>query len=283
MNNHIQEELLPIERLKSFVEIIGLSFAGFGILAYVSGIIVLNFHLLRYGIYSFELFQNIYIIAGIHALAPIVLSFAILLSIVLFRPYFTNNKDFLAMKKKKVIIGKTILFILFLGIVVAAVILISWVYIRIFYISPPSHITYFIVCLVCLNLGIAYVTMNISGKIKEDSTGINKWGLPSGILFLFAFLILYLACYGLTVYDKIPSNFGGGDSSNIKIVIEKESISSFEEMGLSFPPNSCKSEELELVASTEKEFVFFKKSSGITIRIPREQIKAMLYSTSKNP
>jgi hypothetical protein len=64
-------------------------------IAYVAGLLVVNLYYNRFGVYSLTLFRLNYVIAGVWAFLPVLLSFLAILSILGFAYYFETPRKLL--------------------------------------------------------------------------------------------------------------------------------------------------------------------------------------------
>jgi hypothetical protein len=250
-----------VRRLTDSVELIGKIFLLFTGICYAFGLIVVNIRLARYGIYSLNLLQLNYVTAGIWSLLPILLAglgaaFGIHTYHLTREQMHTSIPTWIRFVYAA-IMGPLAAF--FLPRILGFTLGWSW----------------FRVSLLGAIVGFALVMVIIQpyrvSSLEDLAVGVG------GRLVAGSFLIFYLAVFAKGAYSEIPAELGGGRPDQVSFVVDSATKPYLQAAGLQFATDSNKSEPVELILATDREYIFLSKSAGTTTSIPNIAVKAVLH------
>ena len=102
------------------------------------------------------------------------------------------------------------------------------------------------------------------------------------VFFIFLTVIVFVAYTGYfasTLYQEIPAFVGGGRPHQVRLIVETESKPYLESAGLSFSDDPNKSDPIQLILSTDKEYILKTNQSAQAMSIPNDAVKALLFGT----
>jgi hypothetical protein len=124
--------------------------------------------------------------------------------------------------------------------------------------------------LVCFFGWFGFTKSGRSANLGELSGAVITTSIAIG-LFLF-----YLAFFARGPFTEIPSGLGGGQPDEVSFIVDPATKPYLEaEKLLQFPSNSTRSEPVELILATDREYVFL--SAGTAVSIRNESVKAVLH------
>lgn len=302
--DNIDEEVTvraPVEapsfaRTKDIVDLGGKIIIGVLALCYVLGLLVVNLHLSRYGIYSLSLFRINYVIAGIWVLMPIILILVLLGSTYILIRIIPHAKDSAPKlyefgprnqgpegkrqsQRLMTFIAVGILLILFLASLALAVGSIRTL-IKDFGQWKEIVGTTYVICFAL------FTFFAISAK----ATATGKSLILSFAFFVVSILLLvHTIIFAKAFFPHIPSYLGGGSTKTVQLLLKLEDKDKqfFQSSGVEFNENSNQTKDLQLLFANENEYIFLVKSDefpdaeGSTLSIDKDLIQGILYEGLK--
>jgi hypothetical protein len=265
-----QEAKSGTESMKNTLEVFGKIVIGLVGLCYVLGLIVVTLHLRRYGLNSLDLPQLHYVMAGVWAMLPILLTvLLVVLAIYFFQVDIETTPGATRWKRiwsvLSAVLSVLFIFYMLLGYFGSSLGLTfgwkSWVWIpllgtlAVFVLAAPVFMftrseTYSSVGSISLNLGVMVI----------------------GILLGLA----YLVAFANKTYQSIPWSTGGGRPSRVQLIVDSEAQAYVEAGGIKFSSTANKTDSISLLLTTEKEYVVVNPE-GTAVSIPADLIKAVIY------
>jgi hypothetical protein len=259
-----------MERIREILEMGGKALILIAGSCYVIGLIVVNIHLSQYGFYSLSLLQLNYITAGIWALLPILLVVFIIVYIV--DTFFTEweREQPSTLKWKTVVVGIGIIFAgtgvfgLLSMLARALGLTFGWNWVLVS--GAGAGAAFFLM-----------ITVFTIASPKSFSTVKATFNTLQIIFLTAVIFIAYVAYFARALYKELPGALGGGRPHLIRLVVEPEAKPFLENAGLQFPNEPNKTEPLELIVSTDKEYVLLSNPSKNAVSVPNGLVKAVIF------
>jgi len=266
-------------RAKEMLEFIGKLMIGLAGLSYTLGLIIMNLHLYRYGVYSLNLLRLNYVIAGFWALVPVIIWLLIAIKISWLLLYY--SKKFCAFYKfpspdgpltpddKKLIRGELI-FVLF--IVVAAILAMYFtIGFQLIWLHPMA---------VAGLLSGSIVHLSLTSMALSRALLTRVYLRVSTFIFVSLATISYIVAFALAMYGSIPSHLGGGAPKEVIIVFteDAETKKLLDIAGFTFFPDSSQMATARILFATEEEYILLPDKRDFSLSVPRSSVKAVFYS-----
>ena len=280
---------------------------------YVLGIIVINVHLGRYGIYSLNLLRVSYITAGLWSIVPLVLPvliliaawriffrsrlYTIVLDVVIKHRRETNKHERFVIASSFMAIYMFITFVPIFGYLLITAALTAGI-------TPDRgwkfSFEFAIIgtfLLLSLTMGSCFERRFPRFRRESKDKPLFDSLAESGRLFLFisvpVIILLHTIYFGIGQYESIPSYLGGGKPITVQFSLEAQPNFSelIDNCGIHFHTNAdqkatdqqvTRTDDASLLFVTEGEYIF-KCNSGGALSIPRNSIKAMFYKGVRAP
>lgn len=255
---------------KETLEVFGKIVIGLAGLCYVLGLIVVTIHLRGYGLNSLDLPQLHYVMAGVWAMLPILLTVLMIMFAnymyqiqIIDKPAETGWKRAGEFFYSAIVLLIVFYFLLqFLGSRLGLDFgWKSWVFIPILGTLAASAIAAGVFLFTRADFSSSFVMVSLN-------LGVIVFGLCLGLL--------YLATFANNTYQKIPWSTGGGRPSQVQIMIDPLSKPYLEGVGLRMAYTSNKTESIRLLMTTEKEYVLIN-TNGNAVSIPVDTVKSVIY------
>ncbi|HKO99695.1 MAG TPA: hypothetical protein VJU86_22140 [Pyrinomonadaceae bacterium] len=267
------EGVAPIPALRSSketLEVFGKIAIGLVGLCYVLGLIVVTIHLRKYGLNSLDLPQLHYVMAGVWAILPILLTvLMIIFGAYMYQVQVIDEPASTGWKRLRKIFE------------VVLVLLVAF---------------YFVLKFLGGNLGLdfgwkswvfipligAFAAVSISAGVflLTRPDGYSSIGMLSinlgAIVFGLCLGLLYLVTFSNNTYQKIPWSTGGGRPSQVQLMIDPQSKPYLEGVGLRLTNAANMTEPTRLLMTTEKEVVLIN-ANGDAVSIPVGTVKSIVY------
>jgi hypothetical protein len=245
---------------------------------YVTGLLVVTIHLGRYGLNSLILSQLHYVMAGVWAMMPIL--FASFLAIAaaqlaveeISKPEQKTDEKAGRLRKLFSKRNRRIASSVFYGLAGVSILLyvvvknlgvkigLSWLIVL-----PAGAIVAFFL------LGLGYRLLNPGRFEAEGSLAHVNYAVGTLLFFL-----LYIILFTYLSYRDIPWSTGGGGSSRIQMVVTTEARSQLENVGIPFSAGQDRSNSLQLLLATDKEYIIINQS-GKAVSVPADSVKSVIY------
>jgi hypothetical protein len=280
---------------------------------YVLGIIVINVHLGRYGIYSLNLLRVSYITAGLWSIVPLVLPvlvlvaawriffrsrlYTIVLDVVIKHRRETNKHERFVITSSFMAIYMFITFVPIFGYLLITAALTAGI-------TPDRGWKFSFEFAIIGTLVLLSLTVGSSfergfprfRRETKDKPLFDSLAETSRV-FLFisvpVIILLHTIYFGLGQYESIPSYLGGGKPITVQFSLEAQPNFSelIDNCGIHFHTNAdqkatdhqiTRTDDASLLFVTESEYIF-KCNSGGSLSIPRNSIKAIFYKGVRAP
>jgi len=277
-----------IDRLKDVFELLGKAVFGVLGLCYGVGLIVTTIHLYQYGIFSLSLLRISYVMAGVWAFVPLLLTSAVISVVwrLLLRSLPRRLKSALFVESLLRLLkkGRHRLFLkrLAYGLALPLLFLISLGVAVSFLRGSPEPILLPVVPL------IFAIPVSLSMVVLYELQLVTTKPLGVSIMFLFvpmflAFFVFYLMSFGKFEYGKIPAYFGGGRPTPVKLFLDIDDAmtTQLKASGLEFQQEGTGPRltyEVDLILATDDEYVV--KGVVFAVSIPRSTVKAAFYTNA---
>jgi hypothetical protein len=96
------------------------------------------------------------------------------------------------------------------------------------------------------------------------------------IFLTVLFFIFYLNYFATEFYKDLPAGFGGGRPHDIRLVVEPSAKPFLENAGLKFS-SEVQTQSIQLIVSTDREYVVLTKESPNAVSVPNSLIKAVIF------
>lgn len=266
-------------KAKEMLEFIGKLMLGLAGLSYTLGLIIMNLHLYKYGVYSLNLLRLNYVIAGFWSLVPVIVWLLIAVKVSWLLLYY--NKKFCAFYNlptlngsltrddKKLIRAELLL----VFIVVVAVILIV-------YFTIGFQLNWLNPIVVAGLLSGSIVHLSLTAMTFSRALLSRVYLRVSSFILVSLATITYIVAFALAMYGSIPSHLGGGAPKEIIIVFAEdfETKKLLDIAGFSFFTNSTQMASARLLFATEEEYILLPNDRDISLSVPRGSVKAVFYS-----
>jgi hypothetical protein len=271
-NRKSEDEFLPtLPTLQALLEVSSKFFIAAAAVLYAIGILVVSAHLSRYGSLSVSLFRVTYVLAGVWATIPLILcavafSFGRVLgdqfadhqlqsNSLLHRLFGKNVASMVLPGVRNVAIlwNSAVLLIALAGLVFLVGAFISF---------SPSKVWLWVL------VGAGYIVHQ-----SRQQLGNSLRNSAFSLSLILAIGVLYMLGFGRFAYREIPAVLGGGAAQRVRVVLQPEAAKTLEPLaaGTDSKPEWT---EVELVAETEREFLFAMGPN--TIRLSRDMVKIMV-------
>jgi uncharacterized membrane protein len=264
------------EKIKNTLEVFGKIVIGLVGLCYVLGLIVVTLHLRRYALNSLDLPQLHYVMAGVWAMMPILLTLLLVVFILYVYEVSAVELRLDPTKAEKKVTEKItdwlspaasfiLLFYIAFGFFGSRFGLSftwkSWVFIPLLGTAAALFIT-----------APAFLFTRWEEFGQRSAIFLNLGALAIGILLG----LLYLVVFTSNTYETIPWSTGGGRPSRVQLVIDSAARPYTAQVGINLPGMGDKTESLDLLLTTEKEYVVLN-AYGAAVSIPSDSVKAVIY------
>lgn len=296
---------------KELAEAVGKYIVGIIAFFYVTGIMVVGLYYLNFGVSNFELLRLSYITAGAWAATPIV---ALALTCFLLLVILAGIAPAIAGRLGIIIINRNLteslkdkswlnrwLFSLLNLITLVLLCLVAFIFLglkpRVLISENVGIVVTYSAILLAISLWLlCYLFRQPRQHLRIVSLAV----------LMVVFYLYYLGAFALFFYQEIPSRVGGGKPIRVQFLldIKRNTKSHLEDAGLEFqkdtelevqdniskPQNeeakdgtiSCRTKDILLLFSTDKEYVLLKndvtqKDRKVVIRLPKEVSKAIIY------
>jgi hypothetical protein len=276
----------PVDGLKSFAEVVGkLSLGALGV-CYALGLIVLNVHFSRYGVYSLSLFQVNYITAGIWALLPVVAPWVLglfsLWVLLHFRWKFTKRfyRYFslpLELRPERERAKQQGSILMWVGLAACFPVL-MWR-------SGIDFRPWLGVLAVGAVWGFLLVLMTLIALDRKKQR--KKPVIMLVAVTVTLALVIYATIFGGEAYGTIPAHLGGGAPGQVYFIVEPDvNVKTFfKNMGIHFQGESNRTEAVRLLLVTEGEYIILtpeaSEAGGRALSIRRDYVKALLFEGAR--
>ncbi|MBI3683935.1 MAG: hypothetical protein HY235_26470 [Acidobacteria bacterium] len=252
-----------------------------GAVCYVTGLLVTNAALSRYGVYTTDLLRVDYIIAGLYALAPLVVLAA---AMVLARESLKEAKGW--QHALGVLAGTMV------GVLIA-----------LSFISWPAGIKLISTWFGSVFIGVLtlfgawrILVEVVPGWVQEQKSAANNledaitgWMTLAVALAVFGALplaVAYLVVFSRDVYGEIPVSRGGAKPREVTLVLSSEGIAALKGFGVGVGENAANVVSARLVLEKDAGYVFLfpdanKPRNERTILIRRDLVPAMRLHTTQ--
>ncbi|MEK6301396.1 MAG: hypothetical protein AABO41_11790 [Acidobacteriota bacterium] len=289
-------EALNLARMKDIVDLGGKVIIGVIALCYVLGLLVVNLHLSRYGIYSLSLFRINYVIAGVWVLMPIMVvlllggSTYLLIKTVPhvkdsapkvweFGPRNQGPKGKASSRRFMTIYTLILVGLLFLISVMGVVTMIRTL------IKDFGQLSK-ILPLIGLISSSILVFFILATKASASGRPVI---VSFGFFVVSILLLMHAMVFSRTFFPNIPSYLGGGSTKTVQILLklEEKDRQFFQSSGLEFGDNSNETKDLQLLFANDNEYIFlvnssrFPEAEGSTLSIHKDLIQGILYEGLK--
>lgn len=255
---------------KDSLELVGKVSIGLVGFCYVLGLIVVTVHLRAYGLNSLDLPQLHYVMAGVWAMLPILLTLLlIVLGIYFFQVQILTEGGATRWEIARNVLA-TVFVLLFLFYAVLGFfggqlgLSFGW---RSWVLSPLLG------TLAAFVIGGPVLLFTRPGKFPD-------WGsvfIPLGVMAVGILLgVGYLVYFAGTTYQSIPWSTGGGRPSRVQLMIDPLEKEYLEAVGLKVSAPGNKTDPISLLMITEKEYVVLSPT-GNAVSIPADTVKSVLY------
>lgn len=271
-------EALP--KAKDALEFVSKMVLGLIGLSYALGLLVMNLHLYKYGVYSLNLLRLNYVIAGFWALVPVIFWSVITFKVTWILLYY--SKRFCAYYRfppptsgpltpddKKMIRIEALH--VFLAVVATVLIVKLTVGFRLSWLQPialAGLLSWLLVHFSLLSITVYRATLpRVYMRILSVS-------------LLLLTTITYVLAFALTMYGSINSSLGGGAPKEVIIIFtdDVETKKLLDITGFSFFPNSTQTATARILFVTEEEYILLPDNKDISLSVPRSSVKAVFYS-----
>jgi hypothetical protein len=248
-------------------------------IAYVVGLLILNFHLRNFGIRYLSFLQLEYVLVGMLYLFITITTY--LSGAVIYRhiKYLCFEK-----KKRSIFVSCVILITLLLYWLIMFLLVVDFDF-RV--IDLPGLVVVLVLILNALGMNSVVISSksDFSKHLKFSKNQIlHKFLL---ILFSVAFQTIGTSLYANLVFPKLTSAYGGGKKQIIQFLVNAEFIPEIKNIGLRINDETKKSEKLELILETDDAYFIsppIENSDGQhikAIRINKDEIDVVLFLSNR--
>lgn len=243
--------------------------------AYVLGLLIINFHFSALGITDMSLLRVNYILAGTWSLIPILITILIIaVSYSLLMPIWSNGK---VIKIVSIFISLA-LAIVYLTIAVFTVK-------KFLDVSTNNAFAIFgfpimgVVC--CLpSMGLLKLEHKLDSKEIKRS---KKIAATCFMVILALILILhYTFIFAGSIYPSIPSCLGGGNSVPVEMYVDEYSTANESFKNCQIASGKGDSWKAQLVLATDKGYVLLVGNHKEILWIKRDEVKAVRYGVTRS-
>lgn len=276
-----------METAKNSIEIVGKIAIGLFAIFYAIGIVVVNIHLNKFGVYSLSLFRLNYVAAGLWALMPIFIGAIVLLLIFsIFYQLSASVREFSSVLglpdqllgadkyQRQMLLA---LGILILGIVLTLLLIPSLVSMNIAFAVWTSILGGFLV------IFLVFLTTFVNHKAISSTFDL-LFTFFSTLFTLFVFGV-YVIFFSYVPYGRIPSYLGGGSPKRAQLILDEDSKikEKLESIGVIFR-SSTLTANVQILMDTDSDYILMIEShdsddkpvlKGLTL--PKDVVKAILY------
>lgn len=274
-----------ISTWRGLIETVSRIVVGLIALAYVLGLLILNFHVRKYGIYYLNFLQIEYIMVGM-LWAFLVGSMCCLLLVL-----WHMTKQIYETRKTKAIFGNifSLLAVAFAGYT-------SLIYVlNVLTETPTVRFSGFwrilwalaFACMSIFNLGTKVMDLKgfvFSEKSQREESG--KFARLFDMSYHTIVIIVALSVYANSVFSKLSPTFGGGKPQNVEFLIKTDERETVKAIGFQLAEDSRTIGPLEVVFEAP-EFFLISPPAGLNnervraIRLNKDLIDAAFYLGSK--
>jgi cytidine deaminase len=247
--------------LKDYFEIVGKGAAGITVAFYLIGFVVVNTHLSRFGYYSVSLLSAQYLVAGVWALAPVVLGW--------FLVFYTLKDEVLPNNSTAI---TWVLLPLGVAVSLLALALFSDWFVGL---SLPVRG----VILAVVGFFMSLPTVAFFWWLRSRQSPTRQW-MPLAVLLACIsglFLFVYVARFSRILYGDIPGTQGGGKPRLVRLVVKNEAKADLMAVGVRFLDGLPTSEPLRLLVATDKEYIFVMGKGDSSVSVRSDIVQAIVY------
>jgi hypothetical protein len=258
-----------MDRLKELLEVGGKALLVIVGACYVIGIIVINIHLSRYGFHSLNLLQLNYVTAGMWALSPILILVFVLAYIL--HTFFAelDQARSESRKGKLIVISFCVLF----GVGGALL------WLRRIVVSVGVGLGWKLLGLLGLGIVVGIFFWGSVDSLRAKGSFLTVKSAVSTLQLIFMtalFFIIYLNYFATEFYKDLPPAFGGGRPHDVRFVVEPNAKPFLENAGLQFA-SEVQTQPLQLIISTDREYVVLTSQSQNAVSVPNGLVKAVIF------
>jgi len=264
-----------MEKAKEAIELIGKGLVFLVGVCYIVGLVIVNLHLNKYGFYSFSLLQINYILAGIWALVPVVA--ALLIGSAVFDKIAETSESTKQLPKKYRILNWLLLVLSPLYMLIGTIPLYlgggqfewAWIYVP----TLGGLITFYLVAKIYSMVIVRRYDKELGTRRSNRYT----FGEVRTIFITLIFFIAYMFVFARTLYREIPSSLGGGRPNLIQVTVKPEDKAYIESIGVGFSDIPYKTNPIELLLSTDRDYILLPDPKGNAVSVPHDLIKSVIY------
>ena len=94
---------------------------------------------------------------------------------------------------------------------------------------------------------------------------------------VFLIIIVYLCGFSFYLYGEMPAYLGGGKPRTVRIVVTESAKEDLVALGFQFSTKDAKSEPVQLLPATDKEYVFLTGTPQSSVGIRSDLVQAISY------
>ncbi|HEY6154687.1 MAG TPA: hypothetical protein VIW07_13180 [Candidatus Udaeobacter sp.] len=256
---------------KDALEILGKALLAATGFCYAIGLIVVNVHLSEYRVYSLNLLQLNYVMAGLWALLPIMLSWLIA-SVVVMAAIQEMERRHQAKWTTWTVLA-----------VVGGTIATCFGALRILYKLCEYlgfKFTWSWVRVVLLGFAVGFMVVGLAWELGTRATFKTLKSFATNLVYIFSalgFFVFYIAVFAHGPYSDIPSGFGGGRPSFVQLVVDPKDKPFLTLAKVNFP-QSDRSDPVQLLLATDKELIVLPQINDSAVSVSTDIVKAVILS-----